>query len=326
MNTWLRDANQHNAKFLVKTKVNKVITKNGKAAGVECVVNYDRKVNIKANQVVVSAGSLQSPGVLIRSGLKNKNIGRNLRLHPCSITFGFFDREIRTFQGSIMTAVSGVAESVDNDGYGAKLEVPCLHPGSFSTVLPWRGAAAHKELMMRYDRCAPILILSRDKDSTGVVRYDDKDNAIVDFNLSSRDRKSLLAGIDRSLNILVAAGAREVHTGQFGVDPFIFKDSEESRVDNPRFVAWKQQVIKYGFPQEGAGVFCAHQMGSNRMGISSKTSVVKPTGETWEVKDLYVADASVFPTASGVNPMVTTEAIALHIADCILNKNSNAKL
>ncbi|KAL7315627.1 hypothetical protein PS15m_004820 [Mucor circinelloides] len=326
MNTWLRDANQHNAKFLVKTKVNKVITKNGKAAGVECVVNYDRKVNIKANQVVVSAGSLQSPGVLIRSGLKNKNIGRNLRLHPCSITFGFFDREIRTFQGSIMTAVSGVAESVDNDGYGAKLEVPCLHPGSFSTVLPWRGAAAHKELMMRYDRCAPILILSRDKDSTGVVRYDDKDNAIVDFNLSSRDRKSLLAGIDRSLNILVAAGAREVHTGQFGVDPFIFRDSEESRIDNPRFAAWKQQVIKYGFPQEGAGVFCAHQMGSNRMGISSKTSVVKPTGETWEVKDLYVADASVFPTASGVNPMVTTEAIALHIADCILNKNSNAKL
>lgn len=326
MNTWLRDASRHNAKFLVKTKVNKVITKNGRAVGVECAVNYDRKVTIKANQVVVSAGSLQSPGVLMRSGLKNKNIGRNLRLHPCSITFGFFDREIRTFQGSIMTAVSGVAESVDNDGYGAKLEVPCLHPGSFSTVLPWRGAAAHKESMMRYDRCAPILILSRDKDSTGVVRYDDKDNVIVDFNLSSRDRKSLIAGIERSLNILVAAGAREVLTGQFGVDPFVFEDSEESRVDNPRFIAWKQQVIKYGFPQEGAGVFCAHQMGSNRMGISSKTSVVKPTGETWEVKDLYVADASVFPTASGVNPMVTTEAIALHIADCILNKNSNAKL
>jgi choline dehydrogenase-like flavoprotein len=325
MNTWLRDAYQHNAKFLEKTKVIKVVAKKGVATGVECLVNYERKVTIKADQVVVSAGSLQSPGVLMRSGLKNKNIGRNLRLHPCSITFGFFDRPIRTFEGSIMTAVSGVVESIENDGYGAKLEIPCVHPGSFSTVIPWRGAAAHKELMMKYDRCTPILILARDKDSTGVVRYDDKENVIVDFTLSNRDRQSIMAGVERALSILVAAGAREVHTGQFGVEPFHFKDNEESRVDNPRFVAWKQQVINYGFPKDGAGVFCAHQMGTNRMGISPKVSVTKPTGETWEVKNLFVADASVFPTASGVNPMVTTEAIALHIADCIINKN-NSKL
>lgn len=61
------------------------------------------------------------------------------------------------------------------------------------------------------------------------------------------------------------------------------------------------------------------------MGVSPKTSVVKPTGETWEVKNLYVADASVFPTATGVNPMVTVEAVALHIADCI-NNNNQSKL
>lgn len=61
------------------------------------------------------------------------------------------------------------------------------------------------------------------------------------------------------------------------------------------------------------------------MGVSPKTSVVKPTGETWEVKNLYVADASVLPTATGVNPMVTVEAVALHIADCI-NNNNQSKL
>lgn len=323
MNTWLRDAHQHGAKFLEKTKVIRVITKHGKAVGVEALVNYTRKVIIKADQVVVSAGSLQSPGVLLRSGLKNKNIGRHLRLHPCTIAFGFFDRPIRTYEGSIMTAVSNVVENIENDGYGAKLEIPSLHPGSFSTVVPWRGAAAHKETMMKYDRCTPILVLTRDKDSTGVVRYDDKENYIVDFTLSNRDRQSLMAGIEKSLNILVAAGAREVSTGQFGVDPFHFKDNEESRIDNPRYVEWMQQVRRYGFPKDGAGVFCAHQMGTNRMGVSPKTSVVRPTGETWDVKNLFVADASVFPTASGVNPMVTNEAIALHIADCIINKDKS---
>lgn len=321
MNTWLRDAYEYNAKFLEKTKVNRVLIKKGKVTGVECITN-GRIINIKANQVVVAAGSLQSPGVLLRSGLKNKNIGHHLRLHPCSITFGYFDRPIRTFEGSIMTAISTVSENYKNDGYGAKLEVPCLHPGSYSSVLPWRGAAQHKDLMMRYDRCSPILILSRDKDSTGVVRYDENNNCAVDFNLSNRDRESIMDGIERSLNILVAAGAREVHTGQFGVEPFLFNEGEVSRTDNPRFIEWKGQVTMHGLPKDGSGIFCAHQMGTNRMGISPKISVTKPTGETWEVKDLYVADASLFPTATGVNPMVTVEALALHVADSILKNEA----
>ncbi|KAI8890264.1 long-chain fatty alcohol dehydrogenase [Backusella circina FSU 941] len=319
MNTWLRDAHAHNAKFMDKTKVKRVIIKNGKAQGVEVLAHYNRKMTIRADKVVVSGGSLQSPGILLRSGLTNKNIGKNLRLHPCTITFGFFDRSIATSEGSIMTAVSGVAENVDTEGYGAKLEVPLVHPGSFSTVMPWRGAVHHKELMLKYDTACPILVLSRDKNSDCTVRYNEHDDYIVDFKLSNHDRQSIVAGMERSLMVLVAAGAREVHTGQFGIEPFAFNDDEESRVDNPRFIEWKNQVVKHGFPQDGAGIFCAHQMASNRMGISPKTSVTKPTGETWEVKNLYVADASVLPTATGVNPMVTTEAVCLHIADCILN-------
>ena len=50
------------------------------------------------------------------------------------------------------------------------------------------------------------------------------------------------------------------------------------------------------------------------MGDSPSHSATRPSGETWEIKNLYVADASLFPTASGVNPMVTTEAIAIHVA------------
>ncbi|KAG1043008.1 hypothetical protein G6F43_011766 [Rhizopus delemar] len=325
MNSWLRDAHQHGAKFLDKTKVKKVLIEKGRAVGVECLMNYERKVRIKADQVVVSAGSLQSPGVLLRSGLKNKQIGQNLRLHPCTITFGYFDKKIRTFEGSIMTAVSTVAENPENDGYGCKLEIPCVHPGSYSTCVPWRGAAAHKELMMRYEHCTPILILTRDKDSRGTVQYDKDENLIADYKLSPRDSRSMLEGIARSVEILVAAGAREIHAPQYGVEPFKFEVNEESRVDNLRFIAWKASMIKHGLPDEGVGLFCAHQMGTNRMGISPNNSVVKPTGETWEVKNLYVADASVFPTSSGVNPMVTTETIALHIADCIID-DSKSKL
>lgn len=106
MNTWLRDAYQHGARFLDRTKVERVIIENGRAVGVECTAHYEHKAVIRAEQVVVSGGSLHTPNILARSGLKNKNIGQHLRLHPCSITFGFFDEDINMFEGSIMTAVS----------------------------------------------------------------------------------------------------------------------------------------------------------------------------------------------------------------------------
>jgi choline dehydrogenase-like flavoprotein len=53
-----------------------------------------------------------------------------------------------------------------------------------------------------------------------------------------------------------------------------------------------------------------HIMGTARMGGSPSSSACDPTGRTWDVRDLYVCDASTFPTASGVNPMIAIEAIA----------------
>lgn len=59
------------------------------------------------------------------------------------------------------------------------------------------------------------------------------------------------------------------------------------------------------------------------MGTSPKTSAVKPNGEAWDVENLYVADASVFPTALGVNPMVTIQSIALHVSRSIIEAFKN---
>jgi choline dehydrogenase-like flavoprotein len=55
------------------------------------------------------------------------------------------------------------------------------------------------------------------------------------------------------------------------------------------------------------------------MGIAPKVSAVQPTGETWEVKNLFLADGSLFPTAVGVNPMVTIEALSLHVSRQVIS-------
>lgn len=131
MNTWLRDAAQHGAQFLDRTRVLRVLVKKGKAVGVECLIHgTNQKIRIGADRVVVSAGSLHSPGVLKRSGLSNPNIGRHLRVHPVSFCCGKMDYAVDSWNGSIMTALSNVTENCQGDYYGAKLEVPVLHPGT----------------------------------------------------------------------------------------------------------------------------------------------------------------------------------------------------
>lgn len=332
MNTWLRDAKENGAQFVEQCYVDRVLIKKGKAVGIEATIagNKNRKLIVHSQQVIVSGGSLNTPGILRRSGLKNKNIGKHLRMHPCHVVFGVFpEREINTFQGSIMTSLSNIAENHDGSFYGAKLEVPVLHPSSFSAVLPWKGPLEYKQRLMRYPNTSPVLILSRDKTSEGSITYDENNQVIVDYTVTKRDKESIMFGVEKALDVLVAAGATELFTCQAGIDSFMFAEGEDryGEIDNKRYIAWKAQVMNYGLLEAGSGIFNAHQMGSCRMGVSPKSSVVKPGGETWEVKNLYVADASVFPSASGVNPMVTTEACALYVADTILQSNSiNAHL
>jgi long-chain-alcohol oxidase len=66
-------------------------------------------------------------------------------------------------------------------------------------------------------------------------------------------------------------------------------------------------------------------MGSARMGAAAKTSAFDTHGESWQVQSLYVADASAFPTALGVNPMVTVEALAYIVAQNAAEASTGAR-
>ncbi|CAO3641704.1 unnamed protein product [Cunninghamella echinulata] len=329
MNTWLRDCVEHGGHIIDQTKVTRVIIKNKKAVGVECFLkSMDGKPRekriIHAKKVIVSGGSLQSPGILVRSGLKNKNIGQHLKLHPSLSVFGYYQDITDCYKGPLMATYSNVVTNRDGNHYGAILESMSSHAGLNAMSTPWYGSLDHKRTMLKYRYGAPIIILVREKDSTGYISYDDDpigetDRMKVYHHFSDFDKQSLKEGIMASSKILVASGAREIRTMQLTVPPFVFNDDEESEVNNPRFMKWLELVQS----QDIQTPITPHIMGTCRMGISPKDSVVKPTGETWEIDNLYVSDASVFPSCSAVNPSLTIYSLSLHISDCILEKDTS---
>ncbi|MEV0252050.1 GMC family oxidoreductase N-terminal domain-containing protein [Nocardia sp. NPDC050712] len=300
--TWLADAEAESARLVVGADVRRIAVTNGKAEAVHAITASGAELTVRARAVVVSAGAIQTPALLRRSGLRNKNIGNYLRLHPASVVFGSFDEEIRPWEGGLQARISREHSDLDNAGYGVIYETGPLHPGLLQGFMNWRGAAEHRDTMLKLRNSMAVGVITRDRDH-GSVTVDKNGEAIVKYTMSARDAAHMHAGISGAAEILEAAGASKIFSGhQAGVsyEPGV-------RGSHAEFAA-AAKAAGYGPGQCNMGAL--HIMGSARMGGSADLSATDPDGATWEVPNIVVADASSFPTASGVNPMVSIEAIA----------------
>ena len=287
LRTWLEDAAAAGARIVVGARARRVYVRDGAAAGVDA-----GPVQVRSRAVVVAAGAIETPALLLRSGLSNPNLGRWLRLHPATGVFGLFEEEVRPWEGTLQALYSDRYRHLD-DGYGVKYETIPAHPALLSSALPWEGAAASARLMSSLPRLSLVAVIPRDS-GAGRVRLGRDGEAIATYRLGQNDARRLATGIDGAGRILAAAGAREIFTAH----------ARLQRWDG----GFPADAFRFG-PGRGS-LFSFHLMGSARMGGSRELAAAAPTGETWEVRNLVVADGSAFPTASGVNPMVTIEAIA----------------
>ncbi|XP_055819393.1 long-chain-alcohol oxidase FAO4A-like [Solanum dulcamara] len=280
---------------------------------------------VKSKVTIVACGALSTPSLLKRSGLKNPNIGRNLHLHPVVITWGYFpdfqpisneiwpEAEKKCYEGGIMTAMSKVVANFEGSGYGAIIQTPGLHPGMFSALMPWVSGLDIKMRMSKYSRTAHIFTLARDMGSGEAFSpYS------ISYKLDQIDEENLKVGLEKTLRILAAAGAEEIGTQH--VKGRSLKVKEANLEEFERFVK-EESSIKIG--KHSVPICSAHQMGSCRMGVDPTTSVVNSKGETWEVEGLFLGDSSVIPTAIGVNPMVTIQAISYCTAQSVLQLLNN---
>ncbi|KAH8815658.1 hypothetical protein F5884DRAFT_187284 [Xylogone sp. PMI_703] len=339
--TWLPDAAKAGAEFIEGFKVDRVIFEhvNGtkRAVGVKGTWSsrnpdggFDgqdkivREVVVKAKKVIISCGTLWSPIVLMNSGLKNPQIGRNLYLHPVMFATGTFKEDVRPWEGGILTSVCTTFENLDGHGHGAKLEATCMLPSLSLTFANWSSGLDYKLRLLKYRHMNSFISIVRDRDPGRIVRDPHSGNPVIQYTPSPFDRANILEGILALAKILYVQGAEEIHVSIAGFRPFIRNPDDASNqspsitteedldlgVTDPRFTAWLDEIKKIG-NKPPMGIFaCAHQMGTNRMSVNERDGVVDPKGKVWGTEGLYVSDASIFPSASGVNPMITNMAIS----------------
>ena len=300
--TWIQDASDAGARILVGTEVEKILVEGGAARGVEARTRDGHEVTVRARAVVAACGALHTPALLKRSGLANKNIGKHLRLHPVAVVGALFDEDLEPWDGVMQARYSDEHANLDGQGYGVKYETGPLNPSLLLPFLPWRSAEQHAEMMglMRFTGVVGIIV--RDRDS-GEVRVGRDGRPVVRYRLSERDAGHLRTGIEGGAKILEAGGAKRIWSSQTS-----FPEYRPGASGSLASFMSEADTCGYGPGQVSLGSF--HIMGSARMGGSPSGSACTPAGETWEVRNLFVADASTFPTACGVNPMISIESTA----------------
>src|SRR3954453_20334174 len=160
--TWLLDAVQNDADVLVRPRADRVLVEGGRAAGVEATYDGTTKVTVRAPEVVVACGALESPALLLRSGIGGPAVGDYLRLHPSIALFGIYGEDTNAFQGAPHAGLSHEFEDVE-DGYGFLIEGAQYTTGITGSAVPWTVGATHKEMMAPVSRGASFIALTRDR-------------------------------------------------------------------------------------------------------------------------------------------------------------------
>ena len=310
LTTYLQDAVEHGARVLVHTRADQVCQADGRATGVvatytDPATGATARITVNAPDVVVACGALETPALLLRSGIGGPAVGKNLYLHPALGMFGVYEDEQKGWWGPPQAAVMDEFRDL-GDGYGLLVEGSQYYPGIFAFQLHRGDGKAAKEAMAKLGRMSHLLFITRDH-TGGEVVLDERGEALHAYAVTDpRDEATIRKGIRVLAELHLAAGAQELYLNTPTVPVFHRGDDLEQ---------WLAGIDAMHLGAGGIAMGSAHQMGTARMGTDPTTSVCGPTGELHDVQGVWIGDTSAFPTPSGANPMLTCMALAHRTAE-----------
>ncbi|MER3520729.1 MAG: hypothetical protein C4317_00160 [Acidimicrobiia bacterium] len=298
--TYVPQAQQAGAEVFPRHRVERVVLDRGRAVGVEghtvpsSVYDHGKgdQFRILARKgVVVAASAVQTPLILMRSGLRMPEIGRHFQGHPGVGVLGFYQQKIRMWEG----ATQGF-QAVPPRSARFKLETLALPPELLAVRIPGIGRALVQEIA-NLEHAALWAVLVRSHAEGRIVPANGL-RSPIQYSISPQDLEIYANGIKTAALMMLEEGAEYVMPGVWGLPERITSPDELSCITPEALDARRMSLVM------------THYMSSCRMGASPKYSAVNPAFETWEIERLYVADASVLPTNMGVNPQHTIVAMA----------------
>lgn len=272
------------------------------ASGVEARFPGGQKLTVKARVVIVAGGAIQTPALLRRSGIGSPSgqLGRNLALHPNANVIAFFDEEVTGWHG--VHQAFQIREFMSD---GIIVTANNLAPPILAAMMPAHGRELG-ELMAGYNQVVTAGPLVEDA-GAGRVRTVPGAGPQVFYRLTDRDAARVVRGVELTARAMFAAGARRLILPFDGAPPV-------------RTLAEVQALLARPVRKRSIRLYSIHLMGTARMSEDPRRGVVNSFGEVHGHPGLFVTDASVFPTSTGLNPMETIVALALRNARRLIER------
>jgi choline dehydrogenase-like flavoprotein len=305
--SYLPRAEAAGARIYARCRVRRILRRKGRAAGIAAEILGDErgsarervrgKLTVHADHVVLAAGAIHTPLLLMANGLAPRRgpVGRGLRIHPSVAVTAHFDEDVYGWRGTLQSFFMDDLHA----SRGLLFEVTSPLPALAATRLPGVGDRA-KEALAGYRKLASVGLFVAES-STGRVRRLPGGRPLLTYQLNRDDTQTLIEGIAVAARVFFAAGALSVNPGIAGVPPL----RDPSEIPRLGERAWKPSALSIaGF----------HPVSTAPMGRDPERCAVDPWGESHALPGLYVADAAALPDCVGVNPQVTIMAMATRIA------------
>ena len=299
--SYLEDAAEHGAQFVVGAVCDRVLVEDGRAVGVQGSVSVDGRsmpMTVRAPAVVVACGGVESPALLLRSGIGGPAVGQHLRVHPAWIVSGEYAEPVDAWNGQIQSIVSfDFAHAYEGSGF--LVETLGLSPSLWASQPEFTSSEEHRASLERLPQMTAWHGVAHDTGSAQVT-LDADGRAQVEWAFDDPTDQQVARAAHLELTRMhIAAGAQRVLS--FGWENLGWSAGES-------FDDFEARVNQA--PAESFTAYSAHQMGSCRLGSDPTSSVAGPTGELHDVQGVWIGDASALPSAPGVNPMITIMAMA----------------
>ncbi len=314
------------AQIYSRLRAHRLVTKGDKIHEVECHALNSRgsdttgiTVNVRARHVVLAAGGIGSPALLLRSELADphQRLGKRTFLHVTAGSAARMPEKINAFYGAPQTIHSN--EFLWRDGVagemGYKIEAAPLHPVLAATVFG-NFARPHADIMAKFSHAQPLIALMRDgfheQSQGGTVRLNDDGSPVLDYALNDYYWRAIRHAYKSLLEIHFAAGAKEAAP--------MHSDLRWSR-------SWKEaqkQIDALPLEAQRPKLFSAHVMGGCAMGAEVKGSVVDLEGRYHHLSNLHIIDGSIFPSSIGANPSLAIYAMAAKLSKGLAKELKNS--